>query len=128
MRGTWLGAALIVTACASVPAAQPRPAGETLVRVRNGTDREMTQLRMGFPDRLSAERLGPGESTPYQPVRRVVGFLYFEAVIDGERLVIQPADFMGPRYGPGRYTFLISFRDAAAGRSRDLGSRMTVDR
>lgn len=82
--------------------------GATRVRVVNASPRELRAVTVVFPrdERLAAAVLASGAATPYRRVRDAYRYAYVEAVVDGERLVLQPIDYVGERpLGPGCFTY-----------------------
>jgi len=52
-----------------------------------------------------------------------------EAVIGGEHHVMRPIDHLGPRYRPGRYTYVVSLAPAVVpGERRQLRVQVVEDR
>lgn len=128
-RVKWLVAGLIAASFAPVAIAQAPPAGSIQVRMRNGTGQTMEQVRISYPIVAQAEQLAPGEAIPYQAGRWMMGAMSLEAVIGGAHYVMRPVDHLGPRYRPGRYTYVVSFVPVVVpGEPRRLMTRVVEDR
>ena len=122
-------AALAISALAGCATAQPPPRGPTQIRLVNEAPVEMTEIRASFgASEIQIARIAPGEASAYQEIAGTVGILYFEGNVGGERMVIQPHDFMGRRWPAGRYSVHLSFREGAApGSQMRLQSRFARD-
>jgi hypothetical protein len=92
-------------------AAAERAPRETFVRLQNDTSAAFEHVRASYPEPVSYDRIGPGEASPWQRVARAYGYSYLEVFVDGERLVMQPNDFMGTNLGPGRVTYHVTIDD-----------------
>ncbi len=82
----------------------------THVRLRNSTSFELTNVtfKPGTTE-LKFQRIRPGEATNYVPVSNVYRYGYLDVLVDGERRVLQPVDYVGENFiGEGRYTYIIS--------------------
>jgi len=78
-------------------------------RLRNDSQYELQDVVVGFPDGNEVYgTLAPGEVTSYRAVRRAYRYAYVEAVVEGNRVVQQPIDYVGEEYvEPGSYTWVI---------------------
>ena len=88
--------------------------GESLIRLKNASTFELTSVTFapGTP-RLEFPRIAPGATTDYAGVQGAYRYGYLDALVGGERRVIQPIDYVGERViGEGRFTYVITI-DAA---------------
>ena len=102
----WLiAAALALGGCVSGP-----PADETLVRIHNAGARTLDSVRVDFGERsVSYGRLAPGQTSQYRPAGTAYRYAYMEAMVDGQRMIFQPIDYVGETpLGPGRHTYHVT--------------------
>jgi len=84
--------------------------GDTNVRLRNASSFELTAVtfRPGQAE-LKFARIAPGAATGYVPVASAYRYGYLDALVDGERRVLQPIDYVGESViGAGRFTYVIT--------------------
>jgi hypothetical protein len=109
---------LALAACRHVPTAN-----EALVRVRNASTVRLNSVTIQFTG--AVHQLGdlePGEVTAYRSGGTAYRYGRVEAAVNGERLVLQPQDYVGETpLRPGRYTYELSLD--ASGRALQLQFR-----
>lgn len=83
--------------------------GPTEIRLENGSEFALTDVTFSAGHApLHFESLAPGERTAYATVDRAFGYGYLEVVVQEQRRVIQPIDYVGEEpIGEGRFTFRI---------------------
>jgi hypothetical protein len=88
----------------------PFTSESTEVRLRNASAFELTAVTFqpGGP-KLEFARIAAGETTPYTSARGAYRYCFLDALVGGERRVIQPTDYVGEEViDGGRYTYVIT--------------------
>ena len=85
------------------------PSGQVEIRVSNASDVSLDEVIVGFPDRREAYgSIAAHSHSSYRPVERAYRYAFVEAVVAGERLVLQPIDYVGESLLPeGRYSYIL---------------------
>lgn len=104
-RGVAVFATIAIAACDN-----PFTSESTEVRLRNASAFELTAVTFqpGGP-KLEFARIAVGETTQYTSVRGAYRYGFLDALVGGERRVIQPTDYVGEEViDGGRYTYVIT--------------------
>lgn len=96
---------LALAACRHVPAPN-----EALVRVRNASTVPLNSVTLQFTGAVHQfGDLDPGEVTAYRAGGTAYRYGRVEATVDGQRVTLQPQDYVGETpLRPGRYTYELS--------------------
>ncbi|HEX8696947.1 MAG TPA: hypothetical protein VF746_31295 [Longimicrobium sp.] len=83
------------------------PPGATLVRIRNASAFDLDSVVVDFfRQRVVYGDVPAGGTTAYRQADRAYRYAYIEATVQGQRLVLQPIDYVGETpLGSGRFTY-----------------------
>ena len=95
--------------CAALPEEQG-----TMVRLHNSSAYRLENVRVNFSNGpIAYGSLAPGARTVYREAGTAYRYAYIEAELNGQRVVLQPIDYVGETpLGPGSYTYRLTVNPA----------------
>ena len=88
------------------------------IRIRNSTERDLQDVTVGHGHYGSIRR---GEITDYQTWGPAYKYARVSLFADGKPMLLQPIDHFGETpLGPGRFTYILSFRHDSEGDALDI--------
>lgn len=89
--------------------------GKPQIQVANQSGLVLEDVRVVFPSqRENYGTIQPHSVTGYREIEVAYGHAYIEAMVNGERGVLQPIDYVGDKLlGGGRYTYALSVNEKA---------------
>jgi hypothetical protein len=88
------------------------------IRIRNATDRDLQDVVVG---RGHYGPIGRGESSEYQSWGPAYRYAFVSLLADGKPMLLQPIDYFGETpLGPGRFTYILTFRHGSDGETLDI--------
>lgn len=100
-----LGLSLALASCEGILGEGP-----SQIRLENASAYTLSDVTFSAGhEPLHFASLAPGERTAYVTVERAYRYGYLEVVVEGERQVLQPIDYVGEEpIGEGHFTFRIA--------------------
>lgn len=103
------GGALALVATIAAGCSSLQQAGGLQIRVANASAFTMEQVTIGFPSQeVQYGTLAAGATSEYRDVEQAYRYAAVTVMVEDERLVMQPIDFVGESLlAPGRYTYVL---------------------
>ena len=88
------------------------------IRIRNSTNHDLQDVIVG---RGHYGSIGRGEVSAYQTWGPAYRYARVSLIADGKPMLLQPTDYVGETaLGPGRFTYVLSFRQESEGGALDI--------
>jgi len=88
------------------------------IRIRNSTNRDLQDVTVG---RGHYGSIGRGEVSAYQTWGPAYQYARVSLIADGKPMLLQPEDYFDQTaLGPGRFTYILSFRHESEGDTLDI--------
>ena len=90
-------------------------AGKPQIRVANHGTAVLENVIVRFPAQEEKYGTIPAKgATAYREIEQAYRYAYIEATVQGEKVVLQPIDYVGEQLlGGGKYTYALTYNDKA---------------
>lgn len=111
MKKTWILIVAIVLVIASCK--KDGEVSGTLLRIQNVSQYNFESIMVNSPGGMvEYSATASGVNSSYKSIEYTYRYAYIEVMIDGEKFILQPIDYLGEeKYMDGKYTFQLDVYD-----------------